>query len=183
MTDDSGYTVSFGCGDESAPFGVRVRKPGPLPVVNDLNIMIQWLETARKMVERGAGRCCIAVCNPDPVDGLTVEEIIHEAASRFSRGLRSYDAIFLHGRDRVLVGLPYIKPTDAPNVLERLKGMVVENPFSLDGGSDRLVTVSMGAAMVGVSPVQETVNRADKAMAAGRIGGRNSVCMWTPDVG
>lgn len=183
MTDDSGYAATFGGGDDSAPFGTRKSKPGPLSVVNDLGIMTQWLETARGMVTRGAGRCCVAVCNPDPVDGLTIEELISEAANRFAHGLRSYDAIFLHGRDQVLVGLPYIKPTDVPNVLERLKELIVNNPFAMADGAIRQVTVSMGAVMVGVSPVQETVNRADKAMEAGRIGGRNRVCVWTPDIG
>lgn len=163
-------------------FGERKELTGPLPVVENLIDTVQWLENARQKVASGGGTCCLVVCAPNPIDGIAMELTVDEIANRFAHSLRSYDAIFRHGRDKLLVALPHVKPSDAPGVLQRLNAIIARLPFRMPGrGLDISVTVSLGGVMMDSNPVQQLINRADKAMEAARISG-NHTCMWTSDL-
>lgn len=163
-------------------FGERKEMTGPLPVIENLVETVQWLENARQKVAAGGGTCCLVVCAPNPIDGLAMELTVGEIATRFANSLRSYDAIFRHGRDKLLVALPHVKLSDAPAVLQRLNAIIARMPFQMPGkGLDMHITVSLGGVMMDSNPVQELINRADKAMEAARISG-NHTCMWTTDL-
>ena len=100
----------------------------------------------------------------------------------YAASLRSYDKIFRHGRENLLIALPHVKPEEATTVLQRLHDIVERMPFKMPGnGLDLSVTVSLGGALMDNSPVQEIINRADKAMEAGRLSG-NRNCIWSPDL-
>lgn len=163
-------------------FGERKEMSGPLQVVDSIVDMVQWLEGARLKVAEGAGNCCIAVCAPNPIDGAALELAVGEIADRFSVSLRSYDKIFRHGREKLLLGLPHVKPEEAAAVMRRMHDIVERMPFKMPGkGLDLAVTVSLGAALMDGSPVQELINRADRAMEIGRISGNGSG-IWSADM-
>ena len=144
-------------------FGERREMSGPLPIVDNIVEMVQWLENARLKVSEGGADCCIAVCAPNPIDGAALE-------------------LTVHGREKLLIALPHVKPDEAVTVLQRLHDIVGRMPFKMPGnGLDLSVTVSLGGALMDGSPVQELINRADKAMEAGRISG-NRNCIWSPDL-
>lgn len=172
--------------DASAPagfeFGERENLDGPLPIVDNIVEMVQWLENARNKVAEDDNGCCIAVCAPNPIDGAALELTVGEIAERFAVSLRSYDRIFRHGRDKLLIALPHVKSDDATAVLQRLHDIVERVPFKMPGNSmDLAVTVSLGGALMDGSQVQELINRADRAMEAGRISG-NRNCIWSPEL-
>lgn len=174
--------ASAGNGTGEFEFGERKEMTGPLPIVENLIDTVQWLENARKKVSTGGGMCCLVVCAPNPIEGVAMEQTVGEIANRFAQSLRSYDAIFRHGRDKLLVALPHVKRSDAPAVLQRLKDIIARLPFKMPGKAlDISVTVSLGGVMMDSAPVQELINRADKAMEAARISG-NHTCMWTTDL-
>lgn len=163
-------------------FGERKELKGPLPIVDSIVDMVQWLESARIKVAEGGGDCCIAVCAPNPIDGAALEFAVGEIANRFSLSLRSYDKIFRHGREKLLLGLPHVKPKEASAVMQRMHDIVERVPFKMPGGGMELaVKVSLGAALMDGCPVQELINRADKAMEAGRISG-NWTGIWSADM-
>lgn len=163
-------------------FGERKELAGPLPIVDNLIETVNWLEGARKKVSTGGGSCCLVVCAPNPIDGVAMELTVDEIANRFSNSLRSYDAIFRHGREKLFVALPHVKAADAPAVLRRLHEIIARMPFKMPGrGLDMYVTVSLGGVMMDSSPVEELINRADKAMVVARISGDHT-CIWTPDL-
>lgn len=180
-------------GDQSEPaeikpaeddfeFGERKETVGPLPIVDSLVDTVVWLEKARKKVSEGGNTCCLVVCTPNPIAGAAMELTVEEIGNRFANSLRSYDAMFRHGRDKFLIALPHVKPSDATAVLERLRGIIGNTPFKLpDNGLDIFVSVSLGAVMMDSNPVQELINRADKAMEMGRIN-RTGTCIWTADM-
>lgn len=154
---------------------------GPLPVNTDLMDMASRLAAEQARVASGANNCCIAVCSPDPGMGRYVEYSVGEIAARFARCLRSYDSIHLFGRDRVVLCMPHIKPVDAASVLGRLKAIVCTRPFQLPDGRLDLITASLGGAMMEPRlPVHEAINRADRAMEAGRLNGPNQILLWSP---
>lgn len=163
-------------------FGDREPNTGPLEVVESLVAAVEWLENARNLVAAGGGTCCLAVCAPNPIDGAALELTIGEIAERFSISLRSHDRIFRHGRDKLLIALPHVKPKDTESVLTRLSEMISRTPFKMPGnGLDLSLSVSLGGIMMDGTPIEALINRADKAMEAGRIAG-NYICMWTPDL-
>lgn len=163
-------------------FGDREPNAGPLEVVESLVETVKWLESARKLVAEGGGTCCLAVCAPNPIDGAALELTLGEIAERFANGLRSHDKIFRHGRDKLLIALPHVKPDDTDSVLRRLSEMISRTPFKMPGnGLDLSLSVSLGGIMMDSTPIQDMINRADKAMEAGRIAG-NYICMWTADL-
>lgn len=175
-----------GSADANAPagfeFGERKEMDGPLPVADNIVEMVQWLENARNKVAEGSAQCCVVVCAPNPIEGAALELTVGEIADRFACSLRSYDKIYRHGREKLLIALPHVITDDAPSVLQRLHDIVERMPFKMPGnGLDLSVTVSLGGAMMDGSPVQELINRADKAMEAGRISG-NRNCIWSPEL-
>lgn len=163
-------------------FGEREDMDGPLPVVDNIVEMVEWLEKARSKVVESHATCCIAVCAPNPIAGAALELTVAEIAQRFAASLRAYDRIFRHGREKLLIALPHVKPDEARDVLQRLHDIVERMPFKMPGKElDMSVTVSLGGAMLDSAPVQELINRADKAMEAGRLSG-NRTCIWSPDL-
>lgn len=163
-------------------FGERQDLNGPLPVGDNIVEMVQWLESARNKVAEGNVNCCVVVCAPNPIEGAALELTVGEIADRFASSLRSYDRIYRHGRDKLLVALPHVKPDEAPAVLQRLHDIVDRMPFKMPGsGLDLSVTVSLGGAMMEGSEVQELINMADRAMDAGRLSG-NRTCIWSSDL-
>ncbi len=48
-------------------------------------------------------------------------------------------------------------------------------------GAEWSVAVALGGVMMDKSPVQETINRADRAMDLARLSGDN-VAMWSPEL-
>lgn len=163
-------------------FGERREMDGPLPITDNIVEMVQWLENARLKVAEGNSDCCVAVCAPNPIDGAALELSVGEIADRFAVSLRSYDRIFRHGREKLLLCLPHVKSDDASAVLQRLHDIVERMPFKMPGnGLDLAVTVSLGGVLMDGSAVQELINRADRAMEAGRLSG-NRTCIWSPDL-
>lgn len=157
-------------------------KSGPLPVGNNSATMFERLSAERERVISGANTCCVLVCMPDAMQGLSKEQAVAETASRFANSLRAYDSIFLHGTDRVLVCAPFVKAGDATSVMERLRDLASRMPVALSNGTSGHIMVSVGGMMMERSTdVAETVRRADKAMEQGRLSG-NRMCLWTPEL-
>ncbi len=157
-------------------------KTGPLPIVNDLAAMVGRLSAERDRVVAGNNSCCVVVCAPDGVQGWSIEQAIDEVAERFANSLRAYDSIFLHGRDKILVCLPFVNAADAPNVMQRLRDLASRMPVTLPGGTSGHIMVSVGGVMMDrAADVQTIINRADKAMEQGRILGKR-ICMWSPEL-
>jgi len=170
------------------PADMRVRGPedrertGPLPIVDDMVIMVGRLTAERDRVTAGNNSCCVVVCATDPIQGWSVEQAVGETARRFADSLRAYDSIFLFGRDKILVCLPFVTAADAPSVMQRLRDLANRMPVTLPGGVSGHVTVSVGGVMMDrAAGVQQIINRADKAMEQARISGIRAT-LWSADM-
>lgn len=155
---------------------------GPLPIGRDPAAMAVRLTAERDRMMGVGSNCCVMICLPERMQGWTRAESAAETAKRFADSLRAYDSIFHYGEDRVLVCVPFVKPADAPNVMERLRDLAHRMPVNLPGGTSGHVTISVGGMMMDrATPVQETIDRAEKAMDQGRLAG-NRACMWSSDM-
>lgn len=163
--------------------GTRPMTVEPLPVVKDIVELAGRLTAEHQRVKSGENSCCVALCHPDLVSGWPIEELVANIAERFSHKLRSYDSIFLYGRDKILLCLPHVKTVDVRTLLGRLRDIATERAIPMPTGTLTLVSVSVGGVMMDPrTQVQETIDRADRAMDMARVAGGNRVCLWSPDM-
>lgn len=182
MNDISGSLSPDGASDAAIEIAQGVRGE-PLPVIRDVMAMAERLDAEWRLCATGKRSCCVLICRPDPVVGLPAALAAGEMAERYAANLRGYDAVFRHGRDKLLVCLPRIKPSDVRHVMMRLRERVTEAPVRLANDVLIRVAVSQGGAMMDRSvSVQVTIDRAESALAASRVAGPNGYCVWTPEL-
>ena len=163
--------------------GDRIMDDSPLPIVKDIVALASRLAAEHERVLAGKNTCCVVICSPDLVSGWPIEDLVRDIADRFANNLRSYDSIFLYGRDKILVCLPHIKATDTRSVLGRLRDLSAGRSVPMPNGTMTLTTVSVGGVMMNLATqVQETIDRADRAMELARNSGGNKVAIWSPNM-
>lgn len=159
----------------------RPRGTGPVAVVDDVDAMLVRLARERRRVLAG-GDCCIVVCRPDDDDRIPRTLALRESAARFARAMRSHDAIFHYGADRLLLCLPHVPSRDAVNVMARLRRLVCETPLMLAGGRRSPFSVTLSGAMMTPSGlVEDTVDQAERGIRSSLAAGGNRVCMLMPE--
>ena len=106
------------------------------------------------------------------------DQVLRDIAGRAVRQVRSVDLVGRLGGEEFAVVMPETSLGDAVAVAERLRGAVADEPFLLQGKSDKLpITVSVGIAMTGEGrdTLESLLKRADEALYAAKNGGRNRV--------
>ena len=96
--------------------------------------------------------------------------------------LRPYDSVYRYGGEEFLVCLPETGPEEARRVLERVRERIAGQTVTLESGSSLSVTVSFGLTlMTPRRPLEELIDRADKALYTAKQSGRNRVEVWRPE--
>jgi two-component system cell cycle response regulator len=106
------------------------------------------------------------------------DEVLRDVAERAMRQVRSVDLVGRLGGEEFAVVMPETSLGEAIAVAERLRGAVADEPFMVQGTSDKLViTVSVGIAMTseGCDTLESLMKRADEALYVAKNGGRNRV--------
>jgi diguanylate cyclase (GGDEF)-like protein len=91
--------------------------------------------------------------------------------------VRPYDHVYRYGGEEFLVSMPQITLEAAVEVAERLRASVAALEIPTDaGGAPVRITASFGlAALDATPPVEESIDRADRAMHSAKTAGRNRV--------
>ncbi len=91
--------------------------------------------------------------------------------------IRPYDRIYRYGGEEFLISLPGMTVDQAYQAAERMRAAVEEEDILIDGGRQKLhVTASFGVTMLDPTvPVEDSIERADKALYAAKAAGRNQV--------
>ncbi|MGB7270253.1 MAG: diguanylate cyclase, partial [Albidovulum sp.] len=93
--------------------------------------------------------------------------------------LRTVDLVARIGGEEFLAVLPDTSIEAAHATAERLRRAVADQPIQAPSGRNVSVTLSIGLAIGGVGgsevPVEEMLERADKALLAAKAEGRNQV--------
>jgi diguanylate cyclase (GGDEF)-like protein len=95
--------------------------------------------------------------------------------------LRPYDRVFRYGGEEFLISLQNADLETGKVVIDRLRERLASTRLARDGSQEIVVTASFGMAPLdpGVS-LEETINRADKALLAAKVAGRNRLHVWDP---
>ena len=106
-------------------------------------------------------------------------------AVKYSLGhLRPYDKVFRYGGDEFLILLPGADLPDAQHLVERIREGLGRTPLVVSAEGEAIhATASFGLALLdpGIR-VEESIDRADKALLLAKEQGRNRAVTWDPSI-
>jgi len=157
--------------------------------VHNRQAMERDLERERTRALRSNRPCSFALADLDRFKAINDahghgagDRVLVAAAERFLAALRPYDSIYRYGGEEFLFCLPDTTATDAQGILERVRRKLEEHPVPTDRGDALAITASFGFAEVDADcSLDETIQRADRALYRAKALGRNRVCSWLFD--
>lgn len=91
--------------------------------------------------------------------------------------------MFRNGGEEFLLRLPDANLGVGLGILDRIRMELASILHEANGKPPFTVTVSFGLTVLdGEAPVEQSIERADKALYAAKTSGRNQVVVWTPSV-
>jgi len=147
----------------------------------------EWRELARRDVQP----CCLAFVDIDHLKRINDQHghavgdgVLVEAVEFLAGHLRPYDKIFRYGGDEFLVSLPGVDLATAQRIMERARDGLGRTPLAeAEDGAPVRTTASFGLAMLDPeASVEESIDRADKALLVAKAAGRNRVIAWDPGI-
>jgi diguanylate cyclase (GGDEF)-like protein len=147
----------------------------------------EWRELAKRNVQQ----CCIVFMDLDHLKeindthGHTVGDKVLAGAVEYVTGhLRPYDKVFRYGGDEFLISLPGIDLMNAQHLIERVRAGFGHVAFVVsEDGHPIHATASFGLALLEPTiTVEESIDRADKALLAAKAAGRDRVVSWNPSI-
>jgi diguanylate cyclase len=147
----------------------------------------EWRELAMRDVQQ----CCIVFMDLDHLKelndthGHVVGDQVLAGAVRYVTGhLRPYDKVFRYGGDEFLITLPGTDMPDAIHLVQRICEGFGRVPFVVGAdGSPIHATASFGLAQLDAdASVEESIDRADKALLLAKSTGRDRVVSWNPAI-
>ena len=143
--------------------------------------MNELLAQEERRRDAARGPTCIAVLDidffkriNDSFGHAAGDSVLRDFAQATRAELREGDALARWGGEEFLLMLPNTTPANARAVLERMRARVAALE-PCDGATER-VSFSAGLSIWHPDePIVETVNRADKALYAAKVAGRNRV--------
>lgn len=162
----------------------------PLTGVANRIGMLAKLREQQELARRNVQSCSLAMMDIDRFKevndtyGHPVGDRVLASLMRFAlAGVRPYDRIFRYGGEEFLFCAPATDLKAAYELVERLRlGMA---GIAMDGGArgSFRVTVSFGLALLDPDvPVEESIERADRALYAAKAAGRNRTVVWDPSL-
>jgi diguanylate cyclase len=160
--------------------------------------MLTKLREQQDLVKRQLQSCAVAMIDldhfkevNDRYGHLEGDRVLVAVARHVMGELRPYDKVFRYGGEEFLIVLPETDVAEARAIVERLREGVgalrhacTGHDKGHDEGHDKdngafEVTISIGLTALDCElPVQETVDRADKALYAAKAAGRNRSAVW-----
>jgi diguanylate cyclase (GGDEF)-like protein len=134
--------------------------------------------------------CCIAMVDIDnfkianDIHGHAVgDQVLITFARHLTACLRPYDKLFRYGGEEFLLCAVDADLLAGRRILERMRGELAAISHHNPSGGTFYVTVSVGLALLDQdATVEQSIERADKALYAAKAGGRNRIVVWDPSL-
>ncbi len=151
--------------------------------------MLSSLREQQEFVRRGRG-CVIAMMDLDHFKSvndthghLVGDKVLVRFARYVMAHLRPYDKVFRYGGEEFLICLPDTDTQTGYDIIDRLRDELASLPIDEEDKDALRVTVSFGlSALDPVMPVEQSIDRADKALYTAKTNGRNCVVNWQPSI-
>jgi diguanylate cyclase len=162
----------------------------PLTGAKNRVTMLTILRAQRDLVQRKVNRASIAVIDIDHFKDindryghLKGDEVLSSVARAMMACLRPYDSLFRYGGEEFLLCAPGTELEEGRIMIERLRSEAARQLFKDRDKPDFSITVSAGLTLIDPDvSIEESVDRADKAMLAAKAGGRNGMMVWDPSM-
>jgi len=149
--------------------------------------MLTKLREQQELVKRKVLSCCIAMMDLDLFKAVNDtyghrvgDKVLTAIAQHTSTRMRPYDKMFRYGGEEFLICLPDADLAIGYGIIERLQKELASLSHEVEGGGTVSVTVSFGLALLDPDvPVEQSIDRADKALYSAKASGRNRTVIWT----
>jgi len=147
----------------------------------------EWRELARRDVQQ----CCIVFMDLDHLKDINDthghavgDQVLAGVVQHVTEHLRPYDKVFRYGGDEFLISLPGADLEVGLKVIGHIREQIAQATIvASPGGPAITTTASFGLALLEPDiSVEESIDRADKALLVAKAAGRNRVCSWDPAV-
>jgi diguanylate cyclase (GGDEF)-like protein len=147
------------------------------------------LREQRELAIRGIQTCSIAMMDIDRFKLINDsyghpagDKVLAAVAGHVMRNMRPYDKLFRYGGEEFVICLPGMGADAAFDAVERLRKGIESSSIAYDG-KEISVTSSFGIVVLEPeSTVEQSVDRADKALLAAKSAGRNCARLWDPSM-
>jgi diguanylate cyclase (GGDEF)-like protein len=139
-----------------------------------------------ELVRRNVQQCCIAIMDLDRFKyvndtyGHRVgDQVLSTSVHYVMEHMRPYDKIFRYGGDEFLISMPNTDLKTARAVIDRIRDGLAKTTLAQDGATAIVATASFGLALLEPDVgVEESINRADRALYDAKAAGRNRTHAW-----
>lgn len=148
--------------------------------------MLTKLREQHELVMRKVHACAVAMMDLDNFKtindtyGHAVGDKVLIGVAHYIMGhLRPYDKVFRYGGEEFLICLPDTDLQTGRNIVDRLREELGSLPYEANGKGIFHVTVSFGVTLLDPDlPVEQSIDRADKALYIAKAMGRNRAITW-----
>jgi diguanylate cyclase len=148
--------------------------------------MLTKLREQHELVRRKVHACTVAMIDLDEFKtvndtyGHAVGDKVLTGVARYIMAhLRPYDKVFRYGGEEFLICLPDTDLEAGRNIIDRLREELGSLPYEANGKGIFHVTVSFGVTLLDPDlPVEQSIDRADKALYVAKAKGRNRAITW-----
>jgi diguanylate cyclase len=152
--------------------------------------MLTAMREMLAMIRRGAQKCTIAIMDldhfkiiNDTCGHIVGDQVLSAVVSYVKSSQRPYDRVFRYGGEEFLILLPFTDEQDGLSSIERVRNGLRGMPVAKAGDKEIFVTASFGLAVLQPEvSVEDSIDRADRAMYEAKMAGRNCSRLWTPSL-
>ncbi len=152
--------------------------------------ILPTLREQQELVKRHAQFCYIAMVDLDhfkainDLHGHHAGDCVLSTSVRYLiKHLRPYDKVFRYGGEEFLLCMPYTDLTPCHDRLNELREGIAAQEIDIGEKEPIRISASFGLAPLDPdTPVEASIDRADKALYAAKSAGRNCVRLWDASI-
>lgn len=148
--------------------------------------ILPTLRENQELVKRHAQLCYIAMMDLDNFKAVNDlyghaagDRVLAASVQYLLKHIRPYDKVFRYGGEEFLLCMPYTELTAGHDRVDELRDGL--SALEIDIGEKEAIHISasFGLALLDAdTPVETSIDRADKALYAAKFAGRNCVRVW-----
>ncbi|MEJ2060832.1 MAG: diguanylate cyclase [Gammaproteobacteria bacterium] len=152
--------------------------------------MLAKLREVHELAKRNVQKSCIVVMDLDHFKEINDsyghvigDRVLVATVNYLKANLRPYDTIYRYGGEEFLISMPSTDIQTCFKVVERLREGLAVTTMAESSQQPIFMTASFGIVeLESDTSVEESIDRADKAMYASKTSGRNQSRIWDPSM-